>query len=58
MPDVIDLKAAAGLIRDGDTVLVGGSGGGHAVPEAFKPMGGLAEFRARTPSRARKPRRP
>jgi propionate CoA-transferase len=26
---------AAGLVRDGDTILIGGSGGGHAVPEAL-----------------------
>ena len=26
---------AAGLVRDGDTILVGGSGGGHAVPESL-----------------------
>jgi propionate CoA-transferase len=35
MPDVIDAAAAAALIRDGDTVFFGGSGGGHAVPEAI-----------------------
>jgi propionate CoA-transferase len=35
VPTVINLREAAGLIRDGDAVLVGGSGGGHAVPEAF-----------------------
>jgi propionate CoA-transferase len=26
---------AAKLVRSGDTILVGGSGGGHAVPEAL-----------------------
>jgi propionate CoA-transferase len=26
---------AAALVRDGDTVLIGGSGGGHAVPDAL-----------------------
>ena len=31
---VIDAATAAGLVRDGDAVLFGGSGGGHAVPEA------------------------
>jgi propionate CoA-transferase len=42
---VIDLEAAVGLVRDGDAVLVGGSGGGHAVPEAW--IVALAErFRA------------
>ncbi len=32
---LIDAAAAAGLVRDGDAVLFGGSGGGHAVPEAI-----------------------
>jgi propionate CoA-transferase len=26
---------AAALVRDGDTLLIGGSGGGHAVPDAL-----------------------
>ena len=34
MPEVIDAAAAAGLVRDGDSVLFGGSGGGHGVAEA------------------------
>ena len=34
MAELIDARTAAGLIRDRDAVLVGGSGGGHAVPEA------------------------
>lgn len=34
MPEVIDATAAAGLISDGDSVLFGGSGGGHGVAEA------------------------
>jgi propionate CoA-transferase len=43
--EVIDFPTAAALIQDGDRVLVGGSGGGHAVPEAF--IVALAErFRA------------
>lgn len=29
MPEVIDLATAAGLVRDGDTPLIGGSGGGN-----------------------------
>jgi propionate CoA-transferase len=33
--EIIDLGAAVALVRDGDHVLVGGSGGGHAVPEAW-----------------------
>ncbi|MGH6885158.1 MAG: malonate decarboxylase subunit alpha, partial [Geminicoccales bacterium] len=35
MVELVDAQAAAGLIRDGQTVLFGGSGGGHAVPEAI-----------------------
>ena len=34
MAELIDASTAAGLIRDRDAVLFGGSGGGHAVPEA------------------------
>jgi propionate CoA-transferase len=33
MPEFVDADTAAGLIRDRDAVLFGGSGGGHAVPE-------------------------
>jgi acyl CoA:acetate/3-ketoacid CoA transferase len=45
MPEIIDLDAAVALVRDEDHVLVGGSGGGHAVPEAW--IAALAErFRA------------
>jgi propionate CoA-transferase len=45
MPEIIGLQAAASLVRDRDHVLVGGSGGGHAVPEAW--IVALAErFRA------------
>jgi propionate CoA-transferase len=32
---IITAPQAAALLRDGDTLLVGGSGGGHAVPEAL-----------------------
>jgi propionate CoA-transferase len=35
MPELIDAAAAAALIADGDSVFFGGSGGGHAVPEAI-----------------------
>jgi propionate CoA-transferase len=31
----VTAEEAASLVRDGDTVLIGGSGGGHAVPEAL-----------------------
>lgn len=30
---VVTFKEAVGLIEEGDTILIGGSGGGHAVPE-------------------------
>jgi propionate CoA-transferase len=32
---VLTADAAAALVRDGDTVVIGGSGSGHAVPEAL-----------------------
>ncbi len=32
---VIDVREAVGLVRDGSTLLVGGSGAGHAVPQRF-----------------------
>ena len=32
---VVTLQEAVGYIHDGDTLLIGGSGGGHAVPEAL-----------------------
>lgn len=32
---LVDAAQAAGLIADGDTVIVGGSGAGHAVPQGF-----------------------
>ncbi|MGG5885706.1 acyl CoA:acetate/3-ketoacid CoA transferase [Falsiroseomonas sp. HC035] len=31
----ITAQQAASLVRDGDTLLIGGSGGGHAVPDAL-----------------------
>lgn len=34
MVKFVDAREAAALVRDKDCVLVGGSGGGHAVPEA------------------------
>ena len=30
---VVSFEAAVSLVQDGDTLLIGGSGGGHAVPE-------------------------
>ncbi len=32
---VVSSEEAVRLVRDGDTLLIGGSGGGHAVPEAL-----------------------
>lgn len=32
---IVSLEEAVNFIEDGDTVLIGGSGGGHAVPEAL-----------------------
>jgi len=32
---VVTADVAAGLVQDGDTILTGGSGAGHAVPEAL-----------------------
>jgi len=32
---VIDVREAVGLVRDGSTLLIGGSGAGHAVPQRF-----------------------
>jgi propionate CoA-transferase len=38
---VVDFSTAVQLVRDGDTLLIGGSGGGHAVPERL--IASLAE---------------
>lgn len=32
---LVSFEQAAGLVQNGDTILIGGSGGGHAVPEAL-----------------------
>ena len=32
---IVSFAEAVGYIHDGDTLLIGGSGGGHAVPEAL-----------------------
>jgi len=42
---IISAADAARLLRDGDTLLIGGSGGGHAVPDALLAAIG-ARFRA------------
>src|SRR4029078_5715589 len=31
----IDVREAVGLVRDGATVVIGGSGAGHALPQRF-----------------------
>ncbi len=35
MKSVLDVRAAVGLVPDGATVVIGGSGAGHAVPQRF-----------------------
>ena len=35
MTKVIDVREAVGLVRDGSTVVIGGSGAGHALPQRF-----------------------
>ena len=35
MTKLIDVADAVSLVRDGQTVLIGGSGAGHALPQAF-----------------------
>ena len=35
MTRVIDVRDAVGLVRDGSTVVIGGSGAGHALPQRF-----------------------
>jgi propionate CoA-transferase len=32
---LVSIQQAVGILQDGDTLLIGGSGGGHAVPEAL-----------------------
>ena len=47
---IVDFSTAVQLVQDGDTILIGGSGGGHAVPE--KLIASLAErFQATTSPR-------
>ncbi len=47
---VVSAAQAAAIVRSGDTILIGGSGGGHAVPEAL--MAALGSAFWRTASRA------
>ena len=35
MTKLIDVRAAVDLVKDGDTLLIGGSGAGHALPQRF-----------------------
>jgi propionate CoA-transferase len=42
---IVTVQQAVGFVQDGDLLLIGGSGGGHAVPEAL--ITGLAERFAR-----------
>ena len=35
MSKVIEVREAIGLVRDGATVAIGGSGAGHALPQRF-----------------------
>ncbi|MFL5777636.1 MAG: CoA-transferase, partial [Chloroflexota bacterium] len=35
MSKVIEVRDAIGLVRDGSTILIGGSGAGHALPQRF-----------------------
>ena len=35
MTRIVDVRAAVGLVSDGSTLLIGGSGAGHAVPQRF-----------------------
>ncbi|TAN27750.1 MAG: 3-oxoacid CoA-transferase [Castellaniella sp.] len=35
MAEVVTARAAAAVVRSGETLLIGGSGGGHAVPDAL-----------------------
>jgi propionate CoA-transferase len=35
LPKVISVREAVGLVSDGTTVVIGGSGAGHAVPQRF-----------------------
>ncbi|CAM5190319.1 Caffeate CoA-transferase [Castellaniella defragrans] len=41
MVEVVTARAAVEVVRSGDTLLIGGSGGGHAVPDAL--MAALGE---------------
>ena len=35
MSKVIEVREAVGLVRDGATIVIGGSGAGHALPQRF-----------------------
>ena len=35
MTKILDVREAVGCVRDGSTVVIGGSGAGHALPQRF-----------------------
>ena len=35
MTTIVDVREAVGLVRDGSTLVIGGSGAGHALPQRF-----------------------
>ena len=35
MTTIVDVREAVGLVRDGSTIVIGGSGAGHALPQRF-----------------------
>ena len=44
MRGVIDVREAVGLVRDGSTLLIAGSGAGHALPQRFEVIEPDAEI--------------
>jgi propionate CoA-transferase len=33
--NIVSFEEAVSYVHDGDTLMIGGSGGGHAIPEAL-----------------------
>ena len=64
-PRVVTAEQFASLVADGDTLLIGGSGAGHSVPDTligaigkrFKAEGEPAQSHHRASGRPRRPRR-
>ena len=50
MPHVISAAQAAALVKSGDTLLIGGSGGGHAVPDRLIQAVGERYRESHTPA--------